>query len=242
MRPFKIGYLRVDGDPELDQYYTVVFGLQNRDYKWVKASGIATLKIMDVKNRVLYEGKRNINANDYSEVNIPEIGRIPVVIWDIPVKDVEEGIPDILGKGKAIIYFVSRNGERLYRGVRIPIPKATPIYIENIFVKIEPSKLLSENLVFLTPHYRPDTVFYGEYQVRLSIKPYRAKQITIHGIHVEPELVEIVEIRPEIPVSVEKPNTLNLYLLLKPVREYRGILTITLQAIAIMKNYYLLRR
>ncbi len=242
MKPLKIGYFHVDGDPELDQYYTVVFGLQDEKYRWIVEQGIATLVIMDSKNKVLYRGERRVDIDDYFERDIPRIGRIPVVIWDVLISGVERGVPDILGNGKAIIYFKLESGEILYKGVRIPIPKATAINIENLFVKTDPLEIMRENMVFLIPQYRSDTVFYGECRVKLVVRLHRAEQITIHDIHVEPEQVEIVEVKPELPVVVDRKNTLNLYITLKPLREYKGLVTITLKTIAIHINYHLLRR
>jgi len=78
----------------------------------------------------LFEGSRRVSRWGYEYPRIPDVGRIPLVVWDIPVGMVKKGKALRDGKGTAWLYFKTGE-EAAFKGLRIPIPRY-PRYLSRI--------------------------------------------------------------------------------------------------------------
>jgi len=232
----KVGYFRVDGDPELDQFYTVYAGFMREGLRWVTPSGLLELRIVDARGSVLFEGSRRVSRWSYEYPRIPDVGRIPLVVWDIPISMVKKGKALRDGKGTAWLYFKTGE-EAAFKGLRIPIPRYPPVLIKNIFVKTNPPNLAGSGLLHIHayPQYRVHEVS-GEAVIEVSVRPFHATHVSIKGVKVKPGELRLIHVEPELPVVVERPGEVKLYITLEALEGYEGSIEVELEVLAVTRT------
>lgn len=226
--PFKVGLFIVTGDPSVDSHYTVYLGLHDERSSWIKPSGVARVRILDLRGNVLYEGEYSVKTSDYGRYTHALFGgEFIAVSLTVPIAEVRPGVTDITGLGRAEVEFVSKKGT-IVRGKYdlVNIPRLPSVKIENVKVLVTPSDLLEDVWVI---GYGSVFEGYGENNVTISIYNNNAyRSIRVLNITLQTKGLSIVKVDPALPYTIEPSGSISLKLTLASTEGYRGSITVTL--------------
>ncbi|MDD1775736.1 MAG: hypothetical protein LUP94_00100 [Candidatus Methanomethylicus sp.] len=115
--PTGFQYAAVMGGPD-NGSYTVAFSLQDSSLNNAAAEGTLTLKIVDSRGQLLYNGSKAIWRSDFRDAQNASLGKtIQVCSWQLNSSDVSPGVPfNSTGKGLATMTFTNVNGTQLVAG------------------------------------------------------------------------------------------------------------------------------